>query len=253
MQNNNCIICGSSQDLDTELAITIDGEKITVKACTKHADDITPKAAKAAYLKWKTSQDTQMQEFLAQAAKLGMTVIPQGSLAIATIAQSSAPTLVPEPAKSTIKELHGTRDDGVLPTSEVDNIMQRRVSGMSGVVGESSVERHDAYDPDNFGDKLPEGSRDGLVKMELAEGRHGTPLAIPAIRQDGLGTTRVRIAKTVTDADLQKRFKQQAASDHSFKEGYDLHRCVMCKGDGQISKSQTETIACPKYGGSGLL
>ena len=257
MQNNNCIICGSSQDLDTELAITIDGEKITVKACTKHADDITPKAAKAAYLKWKTSQDTQMQEFLAQAAKLGMTVMPQGSLAIATMAQSSIPapalTPTPEPVKPIIKELHGTRGDGVLPTSEVDNIMQRRVSSMSGAVGGSSVERHDAYDPDNFGDKLPEGSRDGLVKMELAEGRHGTPLAIPAIRQDGLGTTRVRIAKTVTDADLQKRFKQQAASDHSFKEGYDLHRCVMCKGDGQIAKSQTETIACPKCGGSGLL
>jgi DnaJ-class molecular chaperone len=89
--------------------------------------------------------------------------------------------------------------------------------------------------------------------MELMEGRHGTPLAIPAIRQDGLGTTRVTISKSMTDADLQRRFKQMASTDHSFgQDGYDLHRCQMCKGDGQIAKSKTETIVCPKCGGSGL-
>ena len=264
MQNNDCIICGSSKDLDTQLVITIDGEKITVKACAEHADDITPKVAKAAYLKWKSERDTQMQDFLAQAAKLGMTVVPQGSLAIATVASQPAdmPTKPVLSESQIARELRGKREDGVLSASEVDNVMQYRIAGMSGSVSGTGIERHTAYNPDDLSDKLPDGARDGLVKMELAEGRHGTPLAIPAIRQDGLGTTRVRIAKTMTDAELQRRFKQQAfvsvadetgAVSHSFKDGYDVQRCPMCKGDGQIQKSQTETITCPKCQGSGML
>jgi len=257
MQNNSCIICGSDKDLNTEFVITVDEQKVTVKVCDEHADDTTPKAAKAAYLKWKSQYDSQMAEFLAQAAKLGMTVVPQGSLAIV---KSDKPASQPEQnqnrpiVESQISaELRGTREDGIISSSEVDNVMQRRVTGLSGSVGGNSVESHSAYDPTQFADQLPEGARDGLVKMELAEGRHGTPLAIPAIRQDGLGTTRVRIAKTINDAELQRRFKQQASADHSFKEGYDLHRCPLCKGDGQIAKSQTEVIPCPKCNGSGLL
>jgi hypothetical protein len=254
MQNNSCIICGSDKNLNTEFVVTVDDQKVTVKVCDEHADDITPKAAKVAYLKWKSTRDTQMQEFLAQAAKLGMTVVPQGSgLVVATSATSAIPAPIPSTPKSVISELHGGREDGILPSSEVDNVMQRRVAGMSGSIDGQGVERHNAYDPSELDSKLPDGARDGLVKMELAEGRHGTPLAIPAIRQDGLGTTRVRIAKTVTDADLQKRFKQQAAADHSFKDGYDIHPCPMCKGDGMIRKSPSETIVCPKCGGSALL
>jgi transcription elongation factor Elf1 len=252
MQNNNCIICGSDKDLETELTITIDDQKITVKVCSEHADDITPKAAKVAYLKWKTDYDARMAEFLKQAAELGMVVAPQGSIMVAKAQQQPTATTTKPIVESQIAELRGGRAEGILPASEVDNVMQRRVSGLSGSVDGRGVEGHDAYNPNDLSDKLPDGARDGLVKMELAEGRHGTPLAIPSIRQDGLGTTRVRIAKTMTDADLQRRFKRQASEDHSFVDGYDLHRCVMCNGEGQIKKSQTETIACPKCGGSGL-
>jgi hypothetical protein len=258
MQNDNCIICGSTKDLDTELVVTIDDQKITVKVCAEHADDITPKKAKAAYLKWKSERDAQMQEFLAQAAKLGMTVVPQGSLSIVAAPRAEAQTQKTVIKEQVVSELHGGREDGVLSASEVDNVMQRRVSGLSGSINGTGVERHSAYDPNDLSSKLPEGSREGLVKMELAEGRHGTPMAIPAIRQDGLGTTRVRISKAMTDAELQRRFKQQANASvadesgtaHSFKDGYDVRRCPMCKGEGIISKSPTETIVCPKCDGS---
>jgi hypothetical protein len=269
MQNNSCIVCGSDKDLDTELIISVDGQKVTVKVCAEHADEITPKAAKAAYLKWKSDRDTQMQEFLAQAAKLGMKVVQQGdNLTVVQQSSGTVPAAIldsvapgPTATVGPAVTLHGTREDGVLPTSEVDDVMQRRVAGLSGSVGNTGIERHTAYDPNELESKLPDGVREGFVKMELAEGRHGTPLALPAIRQDGLGTTRVRISKSMTDADLQRRFKQQASasvaddsgSTHSFKDGYDLHKCPICKGDGQIKKSQTEMIPCPKCGGSGLL
>jgi hypothetical protein len=265
IENRSCIICGTDSGLDTELVITVDGQKITVKVCTEHADDITPKAAKAAYLKWKSERDTQMQEFLAQAAKLGMTVVPQGSgLVVATKDNTSrtTPNQTSPVDQQISSELRGSRQDGILPTSEVDSVMQGRVAGVSGSVDGTGIERHNAYNPNELESKLPDGARDGLVRMELAEGRHGTPLAIPALRQDGLGTTRVRIAKTMTDTELQRRFRQQAntsvndesgAASHYFKDGYDIQRCPMCKGNGQIQKSQTETMICPKCNGSGML
>jgi hypothetical protein len=246
IQNDSCIICGSSENLDTELVITVDDEKVTVKACKEHADDITPKIAKAAYIKWKSSRDAEMKEFLEKAAKLGMTVVPQGGLV--TVVSAPKAEAAPKPIAPPT-ELQGSRKDGILPTSEVDDIMQNRVTGLSG----SGAEHHEAYKPNSLAEQLPEGATEGLVKMELAEGRHGTPLAIPAIRQDGLGTTRVRISRSMTDADLQKRFKQQAVDDHSFVKGYDLHRCPVCRGEGQISKSQTETVVCPKCAGGGFV
>lgn len=250
-QSDVCVVCGSDVDLDTEMTITIDGEKILVKICKTHADDITPKAAKAAYLERKLATDATMAAFLEQAAKLGMVVVPQGKMSTMVTQPVSQP--VSQPVKPVVSsELQGGRNEGVLSSSEVDNILQNRVSGMSGSVDGTGVERHAAYNPNDLTDKLPDGARDGLVKMELTEGRQGTPMAIPAIRQDGLGTTRIKVTKSMSDADLQRRFKQLAAADHSFSQGYDLHRCPMCKGDGQISKSQTEVIVCPKCGGSGI-
>lgn len=262
MDINDCIVCGSDKDLDTEMTITIDGEKISVKVCKEHADDTTPKDAKAAYLKRKSTADAAITAFLAQAAKLGFTVVPQGKMSVMTAQQGTQSTELPTestkvPPQSVAPistELQGGRSDGILPSSEVDNIMQNRVAGTSGSVGGTGVEKHAAYNPGDLADKLPDGARDGLVKMELAIGRQGMPLAIPAIRQDGLGTTRVNISNKMNDAELQRRFKQMAANDHSFgQEGYDLHRCSMCQGDGQIAKSKTETVACPKCGGSGLV
>jgi len=244
---DDCIVCGSDKDLDTELTITVADAKISIKLCKEHAEDTTPKTAKTAYLERKSAADATMAEFLAQAVKLGMKVVPQGN--ITTVVRSETE---PRPAKQAIlpiSELKGGKNEGILPTSVVDSAMQR-VSGVPG--GETGVEGYTAYKPDGLTDQLPEGARDGLVKMELAVGRQGTPMAIPAIRQDGLGTTRVTILKPMTDAELQRRFKQQAAKDHFYKDGYDLHHCAMCKGDGQIAKSQNEIIVCPKCGGSGL-
>jgi len=264
MENKNCIVCGTGENLDTELVIVVDGEKVTIKVCTDHADNLTPKKAKTLYKKWKATQGDAIEALKAQAAKLGMTLVPQGSGLIIATANKPAheQTRQPITESQVTSELHGGREDGVLSTSEVDNVMQHRVSGLGGAVGNANVERHSAYNPNDLASKLPEGARDGLVKMELAEGRHGTPLAVPAVRQDGLGTTRIKITKSMTDAELQRRFKQKAsvsvadetgASAHYFKDGYDVHHCPMCKGDGQIPKTATESMICPKCGGSGML
>lgn len=258
MQFDGCIICGSLENLDTELTITIDDEKIVVKVCSDHADDITPKIAKSAYLKKKSSRDTEIEEFLKQAKKLGLTVVQGNGSGLDIVQNTACETTkhtaterqtqnVPKP--KVLNELRGSRNDGILSTSEVDNAM-KRVMGTSGAIDGANVEHHNAYNIDDLANKLPDGVTDGLVKMELAEGRQGTPLALPAIRQDGLGTTRICIAKTMTDADLQRR--SRALADRSFKDGYNVKHCIMCAGDGHI-RNNNETIICPKCHGSGIL
>jgi len=151
--------------------------------------------------------------------------------------------------------------DDVLSTSVVDNVMQNRVQGVGGNLGGGySAESHAAYVPENILEsKLPEGARDGKVRMGLAEGRAGQAVAIPEIRQDGLGTTRISLTKGGSDAELQRRFKDNAgsidkdgANVHSFATGYAHHECTMCNGSGVIKKTKHETIKCPRCKGSGV-
>lgn len=257
LEINNCIVCGSDKDLDTELSLTIDSEKVVVKVCAIHAEDITPKAAKEAYL----GRKAEIDSVIAQAEKLGLKIqLPTTTQKLVVAEGAPKPAAPSAPAVAPPAELQGTRADGVLPTSVVDAV-QQRVHGISGVAGNVSVESHQPYSSSDMMSQLPDGVTEGKVKLEIAEGRQGQPLAIPAVRQDGLGTTRLRITKGVGDAELQRRFKDLAsksinASDdqyHSFGAGgYDIRSCPMCKGTGSIAKTTTEVMVCPKCKGSGL-
>jgi len=256
LEISNCIICGSDKDLDTELSIIIDSEKVLVRVCAIHADDITPKAAKEAYL----GRKAEIDSVIAQAQKLGLRVqLPTDKQKLVVAEGSPKPPPVAPTVASPI-ELQGTRADGVLPTSVVDAV-QQRVHGVAGVAGNVSVESHQPYSSADMASQLPDGATEGKVKLEIAEGRQGQPLAIPAVRQDGLGTTRLRITKGIGDAELQRRFKDLASKSinapgdqyHSFGAGgYDIRSCPMCKGTGNIAKTTTEIMVCPKCKGSGL-
>lgn len=258
LEINNCIVCGSDKDLDTELSLIIDSEKVLVKVCAIHAEDITPKAAKEAYL----GRKAEIDAVIAQAQRLGLTVqLPSSTKKLVVAEGAPKPPPVPmAPIAASPIELQGTRADGVLPTSIVDAV-QQRVHGVAGVAGNVSVESHQPYSSSDMASRLPDGATDGKVKLEIAEGRQGQPIAIPAVRQDGLGTTRLRITKGIGDVELQRRFKDLAsksinASDdqfHSFGAGgYDIRSCPMCKGTGNIAKTTTEVMVCPKCKGSGL-
>ena len=259
---NACIVCGSTDNLETELTIKVDDERIAVKVCDEHADDLTPKRAKELY----EEKQHEIKKFIEQAKALGLEVsIPAAGNKIATA--KSDETKRPEELKrdkSVQKRQYAPEiadSDDVLPTDVVDNVMQNRVVGVSGSAGHKQVERHEAYTPEAvLESKLPDGARQGKVKMGVAEGREGQLIAIPEVRQDGTGTTRIQITKGGTDRELQRRFKDHASTAdadgcnvHSFgAAGYAVHPCTMCKGEGTIRKSKTEVIKCPRCGGSGM-
>jgi hypothetical protein len=259
----NCVICGSSENLNTSMTIYGDGQKIEVKVCDEDADDATPKQVRQCY----AEKQAQIAEVLKQAKALGLNVSPPSAgRAITTVerpvepAQEAPvpPSSQPEPTlnPAIAEAISGSKEDGVLPTSVVDGVAQR-IQGAAG--GEANAEPHAAHNPNSLQDKLPAEARVGKVKMEAAIGRGGQPMAVPSVRVDGTGTTTVRIQQSVDDGAIQQRFKDLAnsvdadgANKHSFATGYDVHLCPICRGDSTIlNKGSIET--CPKCGGTGLL
>ena len=254
LEISNCIICQKSEGLNTSINITVDGVKLAVLLCDEHADTTTPKDAKEAYLRRKT----QIEELVKQAEALGVTVsVPDkpGKLAIATKVEQPGQ---PQPQQSS---LQASDDSPVVDASQAD-LMIQRVRGIAGSIqgSNTSVESHQAYAPDQMlSQHLPEGAREGKVRLAVAEGRQGQPIVIPAVRQDGTGTTTVRVVKTGGDAEIQRRFKNLAQSRdsdghnvHSFgQSGYLAKDCPVCHGEGVLTMKGGER-QCPRCGGSGV-
>lgn len=259
---NVCVICGSSEGLNTSMTINVDNEDVTVKICDTDAETATPKMIKEQYL----AKQSEIDEIIAKARALGLEInVPTDPGVLATVekpvakapSQPSVDPVQPSLDPAVAAAVEGSKEDGVLPTRVVDSTSQR-VQGVAG--GEVNAESHMPYSLGSGEDKLDPALLEGRVRMEGAEGRAGQPIAIPAVRVDQTGMTTVRINKRVDDAALQRRFKELAqsadgdgANTHSFAQGgYDVHDCPICKGDGAI-KQHTGFETCPKCDGSGLL
>ena len=260
----NCILCGSDSDLDTEMAVTFEEKKIAVKLCSKCSEDATPKAVREAYGKRKAEIDA----FIEQAKKLGLTISqPQVGPAGLTIANAPPPQAQQSQPSQVFAQptvVHGNRADGVVSAEEADRAL-RRVGSAAGVatgaVGSANLEGHKAYDPEAMLEsKLPEGTRDGIVQLGVMEGRQGIPITVPVVRQDGTGTTTIRITQHVRDQQMLERFKSMADRSRRdegpcFRTEYELASCPICKGETTIQINQggeVQRVLCPKCKGSGL-
>lgn len=274
MNINVCVMCGSSENLNTSMTINVDNKQITVKICDTDAETATPKVVKDHYL----AKKSEIEEIIAKAQALGLDInLPDDpdSIAVARFrdhSEKSEPATIPGPVlgqemppdpmqpnldSAIAAAVEGSEKEGVLSTRTVDSVVQR-VQSAAG--GETGAESHAAYVPGAGEDKLDPTLLEGKVRMEGAQGRGGQPIAVPAVRVDQTGTTTVRVKQDVDDNILQQRFKELAhstgadgANKHSFaKAGYDVHNCPICKGDGMV-KQRGKLDTCPKCKGSGLL
>lgn len=254
-----CVFCTSNDNLNTEMTVTLDdGNKISVEICDVHAEDATVKTAKAAY----TSRQAQIAAVLEQAKALGLD-LSQTSSGLTIVKSKPQPksrapeVVVPEVDPTIILE----DEEDVCETTGIDV-----AAPMSRVTVASSLPAGvSASGGRNYGigkDKLPDSMMKGKAKIEVMEGRGGMPIAIPAKKVDGMGTTRIKITNTGDkDNDLQKRFKNMADSSKAdpnnnrapdFRNGYgeSVKICPICHGDGEVMNAAMK-INCPKCGGSG--
>jgi len=249
---NVCVVCGTSENLNTSLDLNIDGGRVCVKLCDEHAEDTTPKMAKECY----RDKKSEIDDIIAKARALGLDVSMPGDTSKLVIVESNQPQpqelaspIVPAPLKrkSIDTILQGGVDEGVLSTARVDAV-SRSVRGVS---GESAVP-FSPYVPSGA-DKLDPALLEGKAKMGVGEGRNGQSIAIPQIRVDGLGTTVVTVRQGVNDAKLQDQFKRFAERSMSEipSSKYTMGDCTFCHGNGSIDTGR-EIQTCPKCGGSGI-
>lgn len=257
-----CIFCGSPNDLNTELVITIDdGNKVKVQVCDQHAEDATVKTCRIAY----SERQKQIDEVLQKAKALGINISDQSAnsgLIIATQQPPQPQTQQPQTQQPVFDDnninIDPTEDAIVIDTNLADR--QTNVALSLDAVAATKVS---AYNFGSLTDKLPENVRDGTVKMSIIEGMAGMPTAIPTVRRDGLGTTIIRQSKYDDNA-LQRKFKNMADQSMnnpdgtSFSNGYTAQecKCTFCNGIGSIMQRRVGVVtrsACPKCNGAGII
>lgn len=254
-----CVYCGSTQDLNTQLTISLEnGTKITAAICDEHAEDASVKTARAAYLK----KQAEIDDFLEKAKALGIEVQAQSGSGGIILAQQpiqhQAGSVVQPQSQVPVVPIVDEKEaqEGWVSTAKVDGAKGMRSVGGSTEFG--GVSGHSSYQVGGE-DTLGENVRRGKVKMALAEGRAGAPLAVPEKRIDGTGTTRIRIVHKESDHTLQRRFKDMAQDSRQsennsagpdFRQGYNesTRTCPICHGDCVINDEN-----CPKCEGLGVI
>jgi hypothetical protein len=252
-----CVYCDSHDNLNTQLTVSLDnGTKVTVYICDGHAEDASVKTARIAY----QEKQAKIEAFLEQAKALGIEIQLQGGGL--TVAQQTSPTqqVRSNPMTDALPIVDSKEaDEGWVSTAKIDGADRKGMRSIGGSTELGAVPSHASYNVSGQKDVLDEQVRRGKVKMGLAAGRAGTPIAVPEKRVDGTGTTRIRIVNKETDDSLQRRFKNIAdesrqSNDNSagpdFRHGYNetTRTCPICRGDCVVNDQD-----CPKCQGLGVI
>ncbi len=246
----SCVFCNSLSNLNTEMSITVDNNKISVHICDEHADDATVKTARDAYMR----KQEEIQKVLDQAKALGLNISTSGSgLVIAEAPQQQTqPKTQHVTAKKSVDD-DFENDPDIIPTTRLDS--HRGMNSVGGGTEFGEVESIGSFDVGGLRDKLPEDARKGVAKMAIVEGRQGQPLMIPKKRRDGTGTTVINIVKT-DDHELQESFRRMAGDSmrdnvpNFARAGYrnTTKDCPLCYGNGEAQGRE-----CPKCKGTGFI
>ena len=244
-----CVFSGSTENLNTSMKIKLeDGSTVEVWISDKFAEDASPKTAREAYLKSRSTINAQRKELEEMAAKLGLKIVdesqrpaePQPQM----IKQVQAPQIQPSDPNSRI--ISGKAADRNLDVSVTTGDLGAYSGQVGGVLPAYQISTQSKPSQD-----LKEGE---VAEVGLVRGRGGADIAIPVRRIGKTGVTNIRVVETGGDRALQDRFKSMANSSkngdvkHYGREGYDVQfrQCMMCNGTGVSMKQQ-----CPKCKGLG--
>lgn len=254
----NCIFCNTDQNVNTNMSITLeDGSKVVVHICDTHADDATVKSCREVYVE----KQSKINDLIAQARALGLEIgpaRPSGLVAVTINDQPKRQPVVNQASQPKHVEIDDQNrfevDAEIVDSKQINNSVGGNVQG-------AAVESFGAHNISNVRKLLPAEALAGKVTIEIMEGRGKQPIALPAKRVDGTGTTIIKMVQS-TDTDLQTRFKNMAdrsKSDqgwnklnHFGKDGYDFIPCPLCHGECTV-KHKSDVIACPKCNGNGLI
>lgn len=257
-----CIYCGTKENLEAQLTITLDdGKKVTVSVCKEHAEDATIRTAKQKYMERQGEIDALMEK--AKALGLELAIGAPSASGLVMVTQKPIARQANEAAMrgQSLNPAIAAEDDPEMIDAEILERRERGVVSSGGMAGNTMVEGHQSLDMSEIKEQIGTDVLRGKVKVEVIEKQSGGVVALPVKKVNGLGTTQIRVVQT-TDQEMQRRFKtiaEQSKSPfgwdrmrHLGKEGIEIINCPICKGEG-VARNAGKEVTCPKCKGKGML
>jgi hypothetical protein len=264
--SQRCIFSGSSENLNTIMTVTLDGEKYKVAVSDEHEDDASPGAIKrliperlAAKEAARAEMLSKMEEFKALASELGFDLVKKGE----------KPALTPQAKenpldKSTLRQQKNTRPDTDLSKEEImaareaakraESPLQvtHTAAGIAAAVSPHIIPQHVEVQTTE-GTKIVEKPRIINETQQMVKGPGGVPIPIPRNIKGTDGETTITITGGINDKIIQQRGKQL----HMMRENNDASfynsDCRQCKGKGIIENRRGEQKQCRTCGGAGIV
>jgi hypothetical protein len=280
--SQTCIFDGSSENLNTVMEVTYEGEKYKVAVCNECEDDASLGAIKKLIpdkIKELEEKDAELDKLREAAAALGFDLVKAGMgelmIPVATPDQSQ-PTTTP-PANQPTLENAPTVDmgSGVLKVQKNTRTQKepadmgpkeataaleaaKRSGAANGAlespkVGEAPAYQSHTADPVRVqtiaGEKVYQKPEVYQKEIQTVRGRAGVPTAIPKSISGAAGKTTIKIVDTGGDKTIQNRAKQLAAMREYGDENFYSHQCRPCQGRGFHDSNKS----CRTCGGTGII
>lgn len=277
--SQRCIFSGSTDNLNTILEVTLNGEKYKVAVSDEHEDDASLGAIKkliperlAAKERAKAEMLAKLDEFKALADELGFDLVKKGESSKSFVNPHSPPdpdTLADQPTVevggATFKMQKNTRqnnkpkeegltEEEAAAAIEAAKREARHAQGHDRPAhGEAPpIPKHSL--PEAITVQTPEGPKvyhkpqKGAQKMQTVKGAGGVPTAIPRNIHGTDGETTITITDTGGDKIIQMRGRQLGQMREMGQGSFYSQSCRPCQGTGLHAKKR-----CKACDGSGII
>ena len=264
--SQRCIFNNTTENLNTIMEVTLDGNKYKVAISDEHEDDASPGVIKKlipprlAILEKEEAETLSKLDKLKQlAAELGFHIVKNGPKS--AMASEPPPTLEGKPSvdidgkqfkiqKNTRK--HNKANEGLSKeeaAAALDATKRRAESSASisnPTQGEAATyASHNAPEAvtvqTSNGPKTIPKPQVGTKTLQTVKGRAGVPTTIPRSLHGADGQTTITIVDTGGDKTIQARGKQLAQMRQHGDQSYYSRACPPCQGTGFHAKRQCKT------------
>jgi transcription elongation factor Elf1 len=233
---NKCLVCNSTENLNTTIKIKVQEQEVEVALCGMH-EETSPKHARELI----ATKLIEFDELKKKMQEFGVSVGEQEAKPTSRPLQAPKPQIKRPVAAQKPLIIETTTDDSFVGESVRQEQSINTVAEITNTI--TNIKKKDST-------KEVRIPRVIEAESQMIQ-RGGGAISIPKkIRTDDGGVTDIIIVET-SDEDLQKRAKQMDPNTnpraHSFKDGYNVKECPLCRSAGKLKNGQT----CPKCKGSG--
>lgn len=262
--SQRCIFSGSSENLNTFMEITLDGEKYKVAVSQEFEDDASPGAIKklipdriASMEAAKAEMMSKFEEFKLIASEMGFDLVKKGEAASSPVPMSTQQITSDGFKRQKNKRSELSREEAIAAheaakRAEKPIKITHSAAGISAGAAPHVIPRQvEVKTPD--GTKIIEKPKTLNETQQMVKGPGGVPIPIPKNIRGIDGETTITVVEDVNDRIIQMRGKQLHQMREQGDESYYSKSCRQCDGVGMIENRRGERKQCKNCGGYGIL